>query len=109
MEINKKHLKYLERATDLDGSLYFKTKDDVKMYRDDVPSINFIIEHFKKKIEAERSMFIIGNYFFFTLNEVKYWTIVSNYIKEEEYIQDILNWLEVCGAKDVCYKYGRLD
>lgn len=99
---------YEHEEQDNDGLYYPFMNKDVSMYRNECKEINEIISKYQKRIK--QSLFVIGNYLYFTYNGLKYWTNISSSVEEEEYMNDIINELNcVNGVSKVKYRRGRLD
>lgn len=99
---------YEHEELDNDGLYYPFMNKDVEMYLHINDEINAIINKYQKRIK--QGLFVIGNYLYFTFNGVKYWVNISSSLEEEEYINDIINELNlVKGVSKVKYSRGRLD
>ena len=102
---------YTHKCLDVDLSEYRVINADVIMYRKGIkPQIDAILRHFREVIDksAEMQLFIKGNRLFFTIDNVKYYDIVSCWVNEWEYIDSLMS--EISKYSDnVAYKQGELD
>lgn len=98
---------YQEIAIDVDGSYYYKFKKEVEQYHRQYESINEIFDRYEEQI-SDASYYIIGNWFCFTVDGVKYRENLSSFADEYNYVDDIIAELSQ-HAQDVVYIPGRAD
>lgn len=101
---------YTHWTLDVDYSKYRVTNSDVVLYRNQDEAVNKVLSRFKEKCDQEHGIiyFIKGNRLFFTINGVKYWTILSCTAIEWEYIDSLIEDLSKI-ADNIAYKQGELD
>lgn len=102
---------YTHECLDNDLSVYRVINADVVMYREGIkPQIDAILSHFREVIDksAEMQLFIKGNRLFFTIDNVKYYTTLSCWVNEWNYIDELIQVLDKY-ADNVAYKQGELD
>ena len=105
---NRKIYEHLERDTD--GFKYWFKNYDVKWLYDveGFDDIKYIFKEFAKQVDNS-SYYIIGNYLYFTFNNIKFYEIPSSYDDERKYIDNLVEKLRLIGCKDFYYNCGRLD
>lgn len=99
---------YCDVKRDYDDSWYYRTKNEVKLFNNEIKQINSILNSYRKKIDVN-SGFLLGNKLYFTYNGIKYWDMISDYSNEENYVKEIISKLEFIGCYDVIYKKGYID
>lgn len=97
---------YTHKAIDTDLSTYRVINAECQLYIDQDLEINALFKRFQANLD--QTLFIKHNRLFFTLNGVKYWTILSTTIEEWTYINDLIQQLQVFVA-DIAYMPGELD
>ena len=105
---NRELYEHLERDTD--GCKYWFRNNDVNwLYdADGYENIKHIFELFSKLVDNS-SYHIIGNYLYFTFNNIKFYEMPSSYSDERTYIESLVDHLRVIGCKDFYYNCGWLD
>jgi len=103
----EKILIYRYKDIDVDGSEYYRFRNDVHQYRRSNNHINDIFDKYEEQI-SDASYYIIGNWFCFTLDGVKYRENLSSFADEYNYVDDIIGELSQ-HAQDVVYIPGRAD
>lgn len=88
----------------------FDIKREVIRYNNSVLTLNVIFEYYKLFISIhDRIRSVVKyNYIFFTFNDVKYYTRLSNRLFERRVFGHILADLNcIHGIKDICYEEGQ--
>lgn len=111
--MEKEKLKlYMHYERDYDECYYlFKNYDVISYSKGLINELDNIINKYLNLIDEESSLFIKGNYLFFTYKGIKYYHNMSFYLDEEDYIHDIIRELkaQIPDIKDIVYKYGESD
>lgn len=95
---------FVEIDTDL--SRYRVKRAELQLYLNSNEDVNAILRRYRAQMDY--GLYIVGNYLYFTLEGVKYWTIVSSFSGEWDYIETLMAELKKV-ATDVCYEKGHLD
>lgn len=98
---------YQYKDIDVDGSKFYRFRNDVKQYDRSNKCINEIFDRYEEQI-SDASYYIIGNWFCFVLDGVKYHENLSSFADEYNYVDDIIAELSQ-HAQDVVYIPGRAD
>lgn len=99
---------YTTIETDTDFSKYRVKRANVYCYKQHDTQLNAIFKRFESNLTP--SLYIIGNYLYFTLDGAKYYTILSCWVDEWEHIDQLIKELnKIDRIKDIAYEYGRLD
>lgn len=106
LKLTEKLPLYTHTAIDTDMSKYLVVNPEVYLYKYHDTRLNAVFKRFEARCKP--SLYITGNRLYFTLNGAKYWTSLSCFSSEWEYIADLLEEIEplVC---DVAYEVGHLD
>lgn len=97
---------YTHEEIDTDMSKYRVKNSEVVGYKDHNTEINAIFRQFKAK--TTEGPYIIGNYLYFTLNGVKFYTTLSCFVSEEIYLDELIKKLSPL-VECIAYERGRLD
>lgn len=99
---------YQHLELDVDGYYYRFMDSDVQMFtRSKCSKIDDLLNTYRAKIE--QTLYIIGNYLFFTYKGAKYWDIISHSVDEVIYVGYIKQDLVRLGCEDIVYDGGRSD
>lgn len=98
---------YQDKDIDVDGSLYYKFRNEVQQYSRQYKAINDIFDKYEEQI-SDASYYIIGNWFCFVVDGVKYRENLSSFADEYNYVDDIIAELSH-HAQYVLYIPGRAD
>lgn len=99
---------YTREDIDTDGSKYLVKLAEVYCYKNHNKQLNAIFKRFSDNLEP--GLYIIGNYLYFTLENAKYYTILSCWDTEWDEIPKLIQKLKQSGlVSNIAYEPGHLD